>query len=326
MDKIKIKTLYSSLNVSISLLSLHHSSSVHGLIHPNYLHSNSTSHTWSFSAIAELIDNAYDPDVTAKQFWIDKTMIKGQDCLTFTDNGAGMDYDKMYKMLSFGFNDKQTVNGHVPVGIYGNGFKSGSMRLGKDAIVFSKNEDSMCVGLLSQTYLEQIKAEHIIVPITMFHAASLQDILRYSLFQTVDQLLCELKAINSPSSTNSTGTRIIIWNLRNSSEQLEFDFSSDRYDIRIPADVYESSKKQYKKPEHVMQSGPETDYSLRAYCSVLYLKPRMHIIIRGQKVKTELISKSLAYIFKDKYRPKIPNIVSFYQIVKRVNEYPVNNC
>ncbi|KAK1797795.1 hypothetical protein P4O66_008143, partial [Electrophorus voltai] len=252
--------------------------------------------------------NAYDPDVTAKQFWIDKTMIKGQDCLTFTDNGAGMDYDKMYKMLSFGFSDKQTVNGHVPVGIYGNGFKSGSMRLGKDAIVFSKNEDSMCVGLLSQTYLEQIKAEHVI------HAASLQDILRYSLFQTEDQLLCELKAINSPSSTNSTGTRIIIWNLRkSSSEQLEFDFSSDRYDIRIPADVYESSKKQYKKPEHVMQSGPETDYSLRAYCSVLYLKPRMHIIIRGQKVKTELISKSLAYIFKDKYRPKIPNIVSFYQ-------------
>ncbi|KAK1797796.1 hypothetical protein P4O66_008144, partial [Electrophorus voltai] len=253
-------------------------------------------------------DNAYDPDVTAKQFWIDKTMIKGQDCLTFTDNGAGMDYDKMYKMLSFGFNDKQTVNGHVPVGIYGNGFKSGSMRLGKDAIVFSKNEDSMCVGLLSQTYLEQIKAEHVI------HAASLQDILRYSLFQTEDQLLCEIKAINSPSSTNSTGTRIIIWNLRkSSSEQLEFDFSSDRYDIRIPADVYESTKKQYKKPEHVMQSGPESDYSLRAYCSVLYLKPRMHIIIRGQKVRTELISKSLAYIFKDKYRPKIPNIVSFYQ-------------
>uniref|UniRef100_A0A4W4HJQ3 Morc S5 domain-containing protein n=1 Tax=Electrophorus electricus TaxID=8005 RepID=A0A4W4HJQ3_ELEEL len=288
---------------------------------PNYLHSNSTSHTWPFSAFAELIDNAYDPDVTAKQFWIDKTMINGQDCLTFMDNGAGMDYDKMYKMLSFGFSDKQTVNGHVPVGIYGNGFKSGSMRLGKDAIVFSKNEDSMCVGLLSQTYLEQIKAEHVIVPITI-----LQDILRYSLFQTVDQLLCEIKAINSPSSTNSTGTRIIIWNLRNSSEQLEFDFSSDRYDIRIPADVYESTKKQYKKPEHVMQSGPESDYSLRAYCSVLYLKPRMHIIIRGQKVRTELISKSLVYIFKDKYRPKIPNIVSFYQVVKRVNEYPVNNC
>ncbi|KAJ8252977.1 hypothetical protein GJAV_G00207810 [Gymnothorax javanicus] len=135
---------------------------------PKFLHTNSTSHTWPFSAIAELIDNAYDPDVSAKQFWIDKTRIKGLDCLTFMDNGAGMSYDKMHKMLSFGFSDKQAINGHVPVGLYGNGFKSGSMRLGKDAIVFSKTRDTMCVGLLSQTYLEAVQANHVVVPIVTF--------------------------------------------------------------------------------------------------------------------------------------------------------------
>lgn len=46
-----------------------------------------------------LTDNAYDPDVSAKQFWIDKTAVKDQDCLIFMDNGNGMDYDKMHKML-----------------------------------------------------------------------------------------------------------------------------------------------------------------------------------------------------------------------------------
>ncbi|MGH0133903.1 UNVERIFIED_CONTAM: hypothetical protein FKN15_067389 [Acipenser sinensis] len=66
---------------------------------PKFLHTNSTSHTWPFSAIAELIDNAYDPDVNAKQLWIDKTLINGQTCLTFMDNGNGMDRDKMHKML-----------------------------------------------------------------------------------------------------------------------------------------------------------------------------------------------------------------------------------
>lgn len=70
--------------------------------------------------------------------------------------------------LSFGFSDKETINGHVPVGLYGNGFKSGSMRLGKDAIVFSKKAESMCVGLLSQTYLQEIQAENVIVPIVSF--------------------------------------------------------------------------------------------------------------------------------------------------------------
>ncbi|KAG8518556.1 MORC family CW-type zinc finger protein 3, partial [Galemys pyrenaicus] len=284
---------------------------------PKFLHTNSTSHTWPFSAVAELIDNAYDPDVNAKQIWIDKTVINRHICLTFTDNGNGMTSDKLHKMLSFGFSDKVTMNGHVPVGLYGNGFKSGSMRLGKDAIVFTKNGESMSVGFLSQTYLEIIKAEHVIVPIVAFNQhhilldirqminlaeskASLAAILEYSLFSTEQQLLAELDAI-----MGKKGTRIIIWNLRSYKNATEFDFDKDKYDIRIPEDLDEAAgKKGYRKQERVDQIAPESDYSLRAYCSILYLKPRMQIILRGQKVKTQLVSKSLAYIERDVYRPK----------------------
>ncbi|KAL6485055.1 hypothetical protein MHYP_G00071000 [Metynnis hypsauchen] len=283
---------------------------------PKYLHTNSTSHTWPFSAIAELIDNAYDPDVKARQFWIDKTRIKGEDCLIFMDNGAGMEYEKMHKMLSFGFSDKKTINGHVPVGLYGNGFKSGSMRLGKDAIVFSKKAGTMCVGMLSQTYLQHIGAENIIVPIVRFksvdrticpepkHVASLQDILRHSLFKTEKELYSELETIDN-CSASSTGTRIIIWSLRKTPlGTSEFDFERDRYDIRIPAEVYESTREQNKRLECGIQSVPESTCSLRAYCGILYLKPRMQIIIRGQKVKTQLVSKSLAHVVKDSYKPQ----------------------
>ncbi|XP_043105451.1 MORC family CW-type zinc finger protein 3a isoform X2 [Puntigrus tetrazona] len=236
------------------------------------------------------------------------------------DNGAGMNYDKMYKMLSFGFSDKEAINGHVPVGLYGNGFKSGSMRLGKDALVFSKNGKSMCVGLLSQTYLQEIHAENVVVPIVSFerirhsfrpdsqHEKSLQDILRYSLFHTEADLLCELNAINAHFDSETNGTRIIIWNLRKTSTgKSEFDFDTDRYDIQIPSEVFESEKEKYKQPFHSFQSSPESDFSLRAYCSILYLKPRMQIILRGQKVKTQLISKSLANIVKDKYKPNFLN-------------------
>ncbi|CAB1328898.1 unnamed protein product [Coregonus sp. 'balchen'] len=307
---------------------------------PKFLHTNSTSHTWPFSAIAELIDNAYDPDVNAKQFWIDKTQFKGQDCLIFMDNGNGLDYEKMHKMLSFGYSEKTVINGQHPIGLYGNGFKSGSMRLGRDAIVFSKSldGDSMHVGMLSQSYLAQIKAEQIIVPIVSFqrvglnhylglsvvlflcvlsltsgalrvnekHKASLQDILYYSLFKTENELLTELKAINSTCSTGSSGTRIIIWSLRRTlTGQTEFDFTTSSYDIRIPLDVLESTSEQYRRSE--LLTKPESYYSLRAYCSILYLKPRMQIVIRGQKVKTELISKSLAYIAKDYYKPNFVN-------------------
>jgi len=66
---------------------------------------------------------------------------------------------------SFGYCEKEELNGHKPVGQYGNGFKSGSMRIGRDALVFTKTENSMSVGMLSQTYLEAIEAETILVPI-----------------------------------------------------------------------------------------------------------------------------------------------------------------
>ncbi|KAM9449062.1 uncharacterized protein ACWYII_013740 isoform 2-T2 [Salvelinus alpinus] len=236
---------------------------------PKFLHTNSTSHTWPFSAIAELIDNAYDPDVNAKQFWIDKTQFKGQDCLIFMDNGNGLDYEKMHKMLSFGYSDKTVINGQHPIGLYGNGFKSGSMRLGRDAIVFSKSLDG-------------------------------------DTMHTENELLTELKAINSTCSMGSSGTRIIIWSLRRTlTGQTEFDFTTSSYDIRIPLDVLESTSEQYRRSE--LLTKPESYYSLRAYCSILYLKPRMQIVIRGQKVKTELISKSLAYIAKDYYKPNFVN-------------------
>lgn len=278
---------------------------------PKFLHTNSTSHTWPFSAVAELIDNAYDPDVNAKQIWIDKTLFREKLSLIFTDNGNGMNLDKLHKMLSFGFSDKVAVQGHVPVGLYGNGFKSGSMRLGRDAIVLTKNESGMHVGMLSQTYLEAVNAEHVIVPIISFNKqkqlvktpdsdANLQAILRHSLLTTQKELLAEMDAI-----LGKKGTRIIIWSLRQDKNgQPEFDFTMDKYDIRIPEEFDGSSKKGYKKQERADHVAPDSDYSLRAYCSILYLKPRMQIILRGQKVQTQLVSKNLAHIEKDVYRPK----------------------
>ena len=48
------------------------------------------------------------------------------------------------------------------------------------------------------------------------HSVSLQDILSFSPFKTQAELLQEINAISSSWSTGTTGTRIIIWNLRKS--------------------------------------------------------------------------------------------------------------
>ncbi|XP_016415599.1 MORC family CW-type zinc finger protein 3-like [Sinocyclocheilus rhinocerous] len=273
-------------------------------ISPKFLHANSTSHTWPFSAIAELIDNSYDPDVRARQIWIDWTRIRGLDCLSFMDNGEGLTRARLHKMLSFGFSEKKAAKFHIPIGVYGNGFKSGSMRLGKDAIVFTKTRDTMSVGLLSQSYLEAIGAQRVLVPMITFRrdghnhvedGGSLRAILTHSLFHSEKELFTELRAISAAGTT--TGTRIIIWNLRTTANgETEFDFDTDKYDILIRVNISDKSN-----------VTPESEYSLRAYCSILYLKPRMQIIIRGQRVKSQLISKSLAHIAQDNYRPSFLN-------------------
>ena len=46
------------------------------------------------------------------------------------------------------------------------------MRLGKDAMVFTRCMTSMSVGFLSQTYLEATKADAVIVPIVTWNLPS----------------------------------------------------------------------------------------------------------------------------------------------------------
>lgn len=73
-------------------------------------------------------------------------------------------------MFSFGFTEKGSGKAsQQAIGVYGNGFKSGSMRLGRDALIFTKNGGCQTVGMLSQTYLENIKAQAVIVPIVPFN-------------------------------------------------------------------------------------------------------------------------------------------------------------
>ncbi|XP_013861822.1 MORC family CW-type zinc finger protein 3 isoform X2 [Austrofundulus limnaeus] len=312
---------------------------------PSFLNSNSTSHTWPFSAVAELLgernrsdltrwsrapaarlwfwgqkaslgfDNAADPGVSAKQIWIDVVNEADQLCLTFTDNGSGMTPNKLHKMLSFGFTEKGTGKAsHQAIGLYGNGFKSGSMRLGRDALIFTKNGGCQTVGMLSQTYLQNIKAQSVIVPIVPFNqqtkslvvtedsGASLAAILQHSILTSQEQILTHFDSIPAKK-----GTKILIWNIRRAKDgKTEIDFDADTTDFRLPEIQTEELRQGLRssgspRPE---QNVPDMYYSLRAYISILYLKPRTQVILRGRKVLAKLVSKSLTHIEHDVYKPQ----------------------
>ncbi|XP_051139500.1 protein MICRORCHIDIA 6 [Andrographis paniculata] len=318
----------------------------HVHIHPKFLHSNATSHKWAFGAIAELVDNAVDEirNGAATFVNVDKTANPrdGNTALLIQDDGGGMTPEAMRCCLSFGFSDKKSKNA---IGQYGNGFKTSSMRLGADVIVFSRSKrnrkSTQSVGLLSYTFLMQTRQDRILVPMVDYqfdshsgkwtpihseeqHNSNLSILLQWSPFATTAELLKQC------DETRDHGTRIIIYNLwHDDVGKLELDFESDPGDICISKG--NNNQKVSSKKETTEHLAFRIHYSLRAYLSILYLKieDNFCIILRGQVVEFHSIANDLKFPEFILYRPhnaegQILTTIGFVKEAPDVNVHGFN--
>ncbi|KAK7350632.1 hypothetical protein VNO77_09463 [Canavalia gladiata] len=291
-------------------------------VHPMFLHSNATSHKWAFGAIAELVDNAVDEIQNGATFIIvDKTSNPkdGSPSLLIQDDGGGMDPEAMRRCMSFGFSDKKSQSA---IGRYGNGFKTSSMRLGADVIVFSCHLNNgivtQSIGLLSYTYLMRTQLDRIVVPMVNYEfntstgsleilnnkehfMSNLSMLLRWSPYSSEADLLKQFDNIGSH------GTKVIVYNLWcNDDGNLELDFDTDPKDIRIAGDIKKiDTKIAWRKvnEEHIAN---RFRYSLHVYLSILYLRvpENFQIVLRGQVVKPHNIADDLKYPEYILYRPQ----------------------
>ncbi|KAL8138288.1 hypothetical protein V2J09_004296 [Rumex salicifolius] len=297
----------------------------HARVHPKFLHSNATSHKWAFGAIAELLDNAVDEVPNGATFVkVDKILNKRDNTpvLLFLDDGGGMDPDGLRKCMSLGYSSKKA---NTTIGQYGNGFKTSTMRLGADVIVFSRSTRSgkatESIGLLSYTYLRKTGQDDVIIPMVDFDISShwaepivyssqddwstnLNTILEWSPFPSKDELMMQFDDIGSH------GTKIIIFNLWLNDEGIyELSFDDDDADIRLRDEA--SSEKLLKINKRTEQLQSHISYrirfSLRAYASILYLRPfkNFQILLRGKPVKQLSITDDLKYKNVVTYRPQL---------------------
>ncbi|KYO22500.1 MORC family CW-type zinc finger protein 1 isoform C [Alligator mississippiensis] len=256
-----------------------------------YLRANATTHDFLFGAIAELIDNARDAGATRLDiFTVDNDQLQGGFMLCFLDDGCGMNPREATHLIYFGKSSKRQSASKL-IGCYGNGLKSGSMRLGKDFILLTKQEDTMTCVLFSQTFCEREGLDEVIVPIPSWSVSTRKPVLhdaamfavqmsiifKYSPFTSEDELMQQFDAIYGKS-----GTLIIIYNLKLMlNGEPELDIKTHSADMLIAG-----------LPDNL----PEK-WSLRAYTAVLYFDPRMKIFIQAKKVET----RYLPYCF---YRPR----------------------
>ncbi|GJY48086.1 zinc finger, CCHC-type containing protein [Tanacetum coccineum] len=82
----------------------------HVRVHPQFLHSNATSHKWALGAFAKLLDNSLDEVRTGATYVkvdvLDNEKDNRSKMLLIEDNGGGMTPDKMRGCMSLGYSKK----------------------------------------------------------------------------------------------------------------------------------------------------------------------------------------------------------------------------
>ncbi|XP_058091869.1 protein MICRORCHIDIA 6-like isoform X2 [Magnolia sinica] len=306
----------------------------HLRVHPKFLHSNATSHKWAFGAIAELLDNAVDEIQNGATFVIvDKISNprNGSPALLIQDNGGGMDPACLRRCMSFGFSEKSKSM----IGKYGNGFKTSTMRLGADAIVFCccmrGRMLTQSVGLLSYTFLMLTGHADIVIPMVDYEFDPSTGVLKTILFPDEEHFYMNLSTLLqwSPYATEAEllkqfddighhGTKVIVFNLwSNDDGDMELDFESDKEDIEITGALH--FHKSALTQDHIAN---RFRHSLRAYLSILYLRTakNFRIILRGQVVEHHNIADDLKYIEYILYKPQAGgNMEPFWRVVQSNN-------
>uniref|UniRef100_A0ACD5UPJ8 Uncharacterized protein n=1 Tax=Avena sativa TaxID=4498 RepID=A0ACD5UPJ8_AVESA len=300
----------------------------HVRVHPKFLHSNATSHKWALGALAELLDNSLDEVRNGATFVNIDMLENSRDktrMLLVEDNGGGMDPEKMRQCMSLGYSAKSQLANTI--GQYGNGFKTSTMRLGADVLVFSRSRGgeskrpTQSIGMLSYTFLRSTGKEDIVVPMIDYEKSelnwtrkvrstfpdwntSLQTIIMWSPYRTEAELLEQFTSIKEH------GTRVIIYNLWEDDQgDLELDFDADVNDIQLRGGNRDEKNiemaKQYPNSKHFLTYR----HSLRSYASILYLRvpDAFQMILRGKEIEHHNIVTDMMLKKEVTYRPVATN-------------------
>ncbi|MCO5598404.1 hypothetical protein L7F22_052499 [Adiantum nelumboides] len=295
----------------------------HVRVHPKFLHSNATSHKWVLGAIAELLDNAVDEirnGATFVKIDVQSNPRNGEAMLVIEDDGGGMDPDCIRHCMSLGYSAKSKISNTI--GQYGNGFKTSTMRLGADVIVFSRNQGSKpseSIGMMSYTFLTSTGQNDVVVPIVDFQVEAFG--IRKLIRSSVDDWMESMQTIQdwSPYSSQAElmsqfrsmphrqGTKVIIYNLWEDEEGcLELDFTADPHDIQIRATSRDVKTlklaARFPSCKHYLTHR----HSLRTYISILYLRlpAKFKIFLRGIEVSHHTLRNEMMLVEQVTYRPK----------------------
>jgi len=273
----------------------------------DYLHTNSTTHSFLFGALAEFVDNSRDANAKNLNIYSEKSdECTGDYILNILDDGDGMSPKEAENVIVMGRSEKNLSGNAEMIGHYGNGLKAGSMRLAKDLIIFTIRDNVSTITLISRSFLKEKNIKDILVPIPSFnsktfepwfdpnsqssreqhddlmrkHKLEMEILLKYSPYHTRDELFKQFKKIGSH------GTLLILYNMvLMSNGEPELDVLSDPRDILTGDQYYFNDN-----------TKPLETKSFREYLTILYSDPHMKIYLQQSKVRTRIFDHTLYYV------------------------------
>ena len=264
------------------------------LISPTFLRDLTHQHDWVFGAVAELIHNARDAGASRISLSVRHQPASPlPPILVVDDDGSGMGHEELRLMLSFGSDQRRQLAADR-IGKFGFGFKHGAMRIGDDALVLTKSETTFSVGFLSQSY-NATQTELRTPIITRNRWTRELELSKNSAAATAEaeRAIAQHSPFNhfmvgeEIGSMAERGTRILIFNLRLDGSAAEGD--EDRWELkwrRPPTDiriVISPVLNMQTRPGQLSKDVP-LDYSLRAYCELMFLDGKSEIVLQGQRV------------------------------------------
>ncbi|KAI3943878.1 hypothetical protein MKX01_031763, partial [Papaver californicum] len=279
-------------------------------VDPSYLATLEHSHDgWIFGAIAELIDNSRDAKATKLEISVETRYLKKEDVqipmLSVVDDGHSMSHQEIMVMVSLGH--KQTdADDPDQIGRFDIGFKTGAMKLGRDAIVLIQTTKSRSIAFLSQSFNEG--KDSVEIPVVSYR--------RHEGFMEVDTSIqslavadYHLKAIKEFSpfneyligeksglfGENGTGTQIFIWNFDKwgSDFCLEWQTRNGDIDSSNENDIFLRSRRVRSRSGQISQKVAYFELMKLTHSLFIFLEPRMKIYVQGSLVKSRPLAKSL---------------------------------
>lgn len=165
--------------------------------------------------------------------------------------------DDVFNIIVFGKSAKRLALDSNQIGQYGNGLKSGAMRIANDFILFTKKDNIGTCLLLSRSFHQEEHISQVICPMPCFdlktrrpiensdfqqtsgtrnytfdsakHQLEMNLILKYSPFKTINEFFDQFNLIKSKS-----GTLIVLYNVKLAENgDSELDIRTDSKDILI---------------------------------------------------------------------------------------------